>query len=102
MPRTGTDVIASKAAVMIGTELKRIRHSLAITMDGLARWMGVTKGAISLWERDKREIPGPVALLMRMLEASGGNIFSEEIDSRIKPALRRRDTRMEEKRAGRR
>jgi DNA-binding transcriptional regulator YiaG len=63
---------------MTGDEFKQIRCDLAITMDGLARWMGVTKGAISRWESNERPIPGPIVLLLKMLEESGGKIFSEK------------------------
>jgi len=41
---------------MVGKTLKKYRQKNKITQDELARWLGVSRQAISMWESGKREL----------------------------------------------
>lgn len=51
---------------MTPAELKSARHSLGLSADGFARWVGATDGSqVRKWERGATAIPGPVKVLVR-------------------------------------
>lgn len=53
----------------------RLRHGLS--MDQVAVYIGVTKGAVSRWEAGLRPIPLPVEKLMRLLDEGGESFFEK-------------------------
>ena len=56
---------------MNATELQRIRAKLEITQAEAAKRIGVDERTWRRWELSERQIPPPVAMLMRMIVAQG-------------------------------
>lgn len=55
---------------MTPTEFRHIRHALGLSTEGLARVLSVHSGrTVRRWEAGDRNIPGPVRVLMRLLES---------------------------------
>ena len=52
------DALARKSGPLTGQEFRFLRVHLKLTQDALARLMGVTEGASSLWERKALDLPG--------------------------------------------
>lgn len=51
---------------MTPAELKTARHALGLTAEGFAAWLGVQSGrTVRRWELGERDIPGPVAVLVK-------------------------------------
>ncbi len=63
--------------MMTAKRFKMIRSRLGLTMEEVARFLGVTKGSVSLLESGKRRISGPVERLMLLLENSNGDLRAE-------------------------
>jgi transcriptional regulator with XRE-family HTH domain len=55
-------------SVMTADDLACRRNVLDLSVNGLARVLGVTPGAVSLWENDKRQIPPYLDLALQTLE----------------------------------
>jgi|HigsolmetaAR203D_1030402.scaffolds.fasta_scaffold15358_3 Predicted transcriptional regulator len=56
---------------MTPAELKAARHALGLSAEGFARWVNVQSGrTVRRWEAGDRDIPGPVAVLVRAAMAS--------------------------------
>jgi hypothetical protein len=54
---------------MTPAELKAARHSLGLSADGFARLVRVESGrTVRRWESGERDIPGPVIVLLDMLD----------------------------------
>lgn len=60
---------------MNGEEMREIRTRFGLTMEELARFLGLTEGAISYFEAGKRRISGPVERLMLLLRDSNGRLL---------------------------
>lgn len=56
----------------ISSRLKRVREYLGFSQREFAKELGVTNGAIALWESGKRSAPGPVMRLLEIYEAELG------------------------------
>lgn len=54
---------------MTGDELRRIRKRLGKTQAELAALLGTHANTVARWERGERGISGPVANLVRMIDA---------------------------------
>ena len=51
---------------MTPEELKLARHALGLSAEGFASWVNVQSGrTVRKWEAGDRDIPGPVAVLVR-------------------------------------
>ena len=51
---------------MTPEELKSARHTLGLSAEGFASWVNVQSGrTVRKWEAGDRDIPGPVAVLVR-------------------------------------
>lgn len=51
---------------MTPEELKSARHALGLSAEGFASWVNVQSGrTVRKWEAGDRDIPGPVAVLVR-------------------------------------
>ena len=62
---------SSGAPTVTPAELKSARHALGLSAEGLARVVGVESGrTVRRWEAGERDIPGPVIVVMRLLEQS--------------------------------
>lgn len=56
---------------MTGDELRRARAALGLSTEGLARLVDVQGGrTVRKWEAGDRDVPGPVAVLLRALMES--------------------------------
>lgn len=54
---------------MTPDELKSKRHALGLTAEGFARAVGVASDrTVRKWEHGDRDIPGPVIVLLEMVE----------------------------------
>lgn len=66
-PRPNPELLASMAP----DELKTAMRTLGFrTQNDLARAIGVSRSAVSLWLEGKVGVPRPVAMLLRMLVAA--------------------------------
>lgn len=55
---------------MTGSELRRIRLEAGLSLDGLAKVLGIESlSSVHRWEKGLRPISGPVAILMEMIDA---------------------------------
>lgn len=55
---------------MEGPELRRIRQKAGLSLDGLAKALGIESlSSVHRWEKGLRPISGPVAILMEMIDA---------------------------------
>ena len=51
---------------MTPEELKSARHALGLSAEGFASWVNVQSGrTVRKWEAGDRDIPGPVAVLVK-------------------------------------
>lgn len=50
------------------TDIKRVRNTLGLTQKAFAELVGCSKPTIERWEAGKKEITGPIVLLLQMLE----------------------------------
>jgi hypothetical protein len=64
---------------MNADELRQSLSSLAITQLDLARLLGVTSRAVSLWATDERGVPGPAAAYLRLLLALPKALQAKEL-----------------------
>jgi len=48
--------------------LRRLRETLGVSQQEMAKFLQVSPGAIALWENAQRTIPGPVMLLIALFE----------------------------------
>lgn len=56
---------------MTPAELKSARHALGLSAEGFARLVRVESGrTIRRWEAGERDIPGPVTLVVELLQES--------------------------------
>lgn len=56
---------------MTPAELKSARHALGLSAEGFARLVRVESGrTIRRWEAGERDIPGPVTLVVELLQQS--------------------------------
>ncbi len=62
--KKGTTASRRKDAI----RLQKIREALKMSQREFAQELMVTHGAIGLWEREERSIPGPVLKLMLLYE----------------------------------
>jgi DNA-binding transcriptional regulator YiaG len=52
-------------------ELKAARHSLGLSAEGFARLVRVDSGrTVRRWEAGERDIPGPVTVIVELLQRS--------------------------------
>ncbi len=56
---------------MNSKEFKKIRTRLKLSQPAMAKKLDVTSGTVSRWECGVCDIPGPVAILMRIFEMKG-------------------------------
>ncbi len=55
---------------MTGSELRCIRLEAGLSLDGLAKVLGIESlSSVHRWEKGLRPISGPVAILMEMIDA---------------------------------
>lgn len=55
---------------MTGSELRCIRQKAGLSLDGLAKVLGIESlSSVHRWEKGLRPISGPVAILMEMIDA---------------------------------
>lgn len=73
----------------IALRLKRVREFLGLSQREFAKQLGVTNGAIGLWEAEKRVVPGPVIRLIEIYEAEMGivNELIEDKNSELEQIL---------------
>lgn len=62
---------------MTADELREWRQSKELSMQSLADLLGVTKGAVSLWESGKRLIPNYLHLALKCLKVKKGGITAK-------------------------
>ena len=56
---------------MTPAELKAARHSLGLSAEGFARLVRVDSGrTVRRWEAGERDIPGPVTVIVELLQRS--------------------------------
>lgn len=56
---------------MTPAELKSVRHALGLSAEGFARLVRVESGrTVRRWEAGDRDIPGPVAVIVEMVQQS--------------------------------
>lgn len=68
MPKRKND----RRAPMSAAEFRRIRGVTRMTQAELADYMGLDLTTVANYERKRAPVPGPVALVMRMLERDHG------------------------------
>jgi hypothetical protein len=63
---------------MTSGELKRFIHESGLTQAALAKLLGVTARAVSLWLIEERAIPGPAEAYMRVFKSLPPNLRQQE------------------------
>ena len=66
---------------MTSNDLRSILTELGITRAELARLIGVTARAVTLWMSDKRGIPGPVIAYVRVMQLLPPNLRQMELNN---------------------
>lgn len=88
-------VVVNQTQTPISVRLKRAREFLGLSQREFAKELGVTNGAIGLWEADKRVVPGPVVRLLEIYESEMGfapdspNKANAELESILKNRISR-------------
>lgn len=61
--------MAGKSTLKTSARLKRLREKLGLSQRELAKELGVTPGAVALWEMGARSLSGPVTKLVELYES---------------------------------
>jgi DNA-binding transcriptional regulator YiaG len=65
-------LLGAQMVKMTPDEVRELRAKWGLTQAELDRRLGVGKGTARDWERAKRQVPGPAALALKLIDALRG------------------------------
>lgn len=70
---------------MTGAKMRAIRERYKLTMEELSAFLGLTRSAVSRFEKGDRAISGPVCRLLLLLDHSKGRLLRKNPWNRKNP-----------------